>query len=459
MLTDLIDQSVVIVDDQTGHRRFRMLETLRQYGWERLLETGEAADVQRRHLAWYLEMAEQSNPELPGTQHQPGLTQLEAEHDNLRIALAWSLHNDPQSAMRLAACLAEVWRRGGHHAEGRDWLNTALAASNRSSGSGSARARISAELATWQRGMLVRSARSKYPWQKSACGCFREAGDQRGLVDALQHLGRCLYESGKDVAQVESVFEDSLRVAQTTGDQHGIGFALANLADLMWLRVSTPKRSLSTNGPSSTSARAETRCSLASCSVFSAGTPSSTATRSVLDGTRKKAWLSCAALTRGKQSGSRFSDWHTSRGKPGTKRGWVDFSRKALRFCRRLAVLAWPIGSVSGDGSASTRVSMPAESACWQPVNRTGHGSGRYVTSFTRFRGMWWTLSLATAQSALGEAALRAPWAEGKGLSTRFAVSAALSAPGRRSRRGNHWGQFQLTSRFRMACARSVSNR
>jgi hypothetical protein len=65
---------------------------------------------------------------------------------------------------------------------------------------------------------------------------FEAAGSQRALVDALQHLGRCVLESGGPVEQVQQAFDESLRVARASGDQHGTGFALANLSYLLWYR-------------------------------------------------------------------------------------------------------------------------------------------------------------------------------------------------------------------------------
>ncbi len=62
----------------------------------------------------------------------------------------------------------------------------------------------------------------------------RAAGDHRLLVEALQHLGRCLLESEGDAEQVRVVLDESLHLAETLGEQHGIGFALANLAYLAW---------------------------------------------------------------------------------------------------------------------------------------------------------------------------------------------------------------------------------
>ena len=239
-LTALIDQSLVTVEDTAGQRRYRLLETLRQYGWERLLETGTAADAQGRHFEWYLGLAEQSDPELPGTQYQPGLTQLAEEHDNLRVALAWSLDDDPERALRLAGCLAEFWRRGGHHAEGRRLLSTVLAVADSSSAPIEARARV-----LLGAGQLAADAGEFGPDQvaraEDSVQLFRDAGNERALVDALQHLGRCVLESGGPVERVQQVFDESLLVARTRGDEHGIGFALANLAHLAWRQGKHPE--------------------------------------------------------------------------------------------------------------------------------------------------------------------------------------------------------------------------
>ena len=70
-LTALIDQSLVVVAEHGAERRYGLLETLRQYAWERLLESGQASDAQERHLTWCLQLAEQADPERPGTDRTP----------------------------------------------------------------------------------------------------------------------------------------------------------------------------------------------------------------------------------------------------------------------------------------------------------------------------------------------------------------------------------------------------
>jgi predicted ATPase/transcriptional regulator with XRE-family HTH domain len=234
-LTALIDQSLVVVAEHGAERRYGLLETVRQYAWERLLESGKASDAQERHLAWCLELAEKSDPERPGTNQHAGLTQLEAEHANLRGAMAWSLENDPERALRLAGYLAEFWRRSGHHSEGHRWLTAVLDTAHPSSSQVGSRARVLlgvGQLAA-DRGEF---GLDQVVLAEESVRLFRDAGDQRGLVKALQHLGRCMLESAGDAEQVHLVLDESFRLAQTLGDQHGIGFALANLAYLAWLQ-------------------------------------------------------------------------------------------------------------------------------------------------------------------------------------------------------------------------------
>jgi len=239
LLSRLVDKSLVVMEEREGRARYRLLETIRQYAWERLRDVGKAAEARQRHLAWSLALAEQADPKHPGSPKEPGLTQLEVEHDNLRAALAWSIENDPERCLRLAARLAEFWRRGGHHAEGRHWLDAVLAAVEPSSAQLESRARV-----LLGAGQLAMDAGELGPEQVSlaeeSVGLFRDSGNRRGLIEALQHLGRLMLESGRDAEHVHPVLEESLRVAQTLGDQHGIGFALANLAYLAWCQGKYP---------------------------------------------------------------------------------------------------------------------------------------------------------------------------------------------------------------------------
>ena len=90
LLTSLSDKSLVAAELQGGHSRYRLLETMRQYARERLLESGGGEAVRERHREYFLALAEEAEPNLKGAEQAEWLQRLEAEHDNLRLALDWS---------------------------------------------------------------------------------------------------------------------------------------------------------------------------------------------------------------------------------------------------------------------------------------------------------------------------------------------------------------------------------
>src|SRR5438067_13121010 len=98
LLTRLVDKSLVVYEeDEQGHGRYRMLETVRQYSRDRLLESGDGDRWRDHHLAHFVALAEEAEPHLTGAGQQAWLERLEAEHDNVRAALGWSVERSPAS--------------------------------------------------------------------------------------------------------------------------------------------------------------------------------------------------------------------------------------------------------------------------------------------------------------------------------------------------------------------------
>jgi len=91
LLAHLVDKSLVLFDLGDGQARYRMLETIRQYARDKLLESAEAATVRERHLSYYLKLAQYAEPKLHGPEQFEWLGRLDNEHDNLRAALECSL--------------------------------------------------------------------------------------------------------------------------------------------------------------------------------------------------------------------------------------------------------------------------------------------------------------------------------------------------------------------------------
>ncbi len=117
---ELVDQSLVRLDESGGEPRFAMLETIREYAAEMLAGRGEAEAVADRHAAAMLEFAQLAAPELAGTSQRTWLERLEREHDNMRAALDRSIETpDPTLGAQLAAALWRFWQQRGYLNEAR----------------------------------------------------------------------------------------------------------------------------------------------------------------------------------------------------------------------------------------------------------------------------------------------------------------------------------------------------
>jgi predicted ATPase/DNA-binding SARP family transcriptional activator len=125
VLAALVDKSLVIASDDG---RYRMLETIRAYGTERLAESGDEQRVRRAHAVHFLELAEAAEPELRGRDQMRWFGLVAAEHDNLHAALRWAINAGEASlAVRLCAALGWYWWLRGHRAEGAEASAATLA--------------------------------------------------------------------------------------------------------------------------------------------------------------------------------------------------------------------------------------------------------------------------------------------------------------------------------------------
>ncbi|MCA1702481.1 MAG: tetratricopeptide repeat protein, partial [Actinobacteria bacterium] len=126
LLSRLVERSLVLPPHHArGPTRYRLLETLRHFGRERLNETGETEGLRKRHVRYYLSLAEEAQSELRGPNQAELLDRLEAEHFNLRAALEYS-RADAEVGLRLAGALWHFWEARGHVGEGLEWLERLL---------------------------------------------------------------------------------------------------------------------------------------------------------------------------------------------------------------------------------------------------------------------------------------------------------------------------------------------
>jgi non-specific serine/threonine protein kinase len=228
LLTQLVDKSLVITETQGGEARSRLLETVRQYGWERLLEAGEADDVRRRHCEWYLDLAEQADPKLRGNEQELWLERLATEHDNLRTALAWG-RTDAQSAeawLRLVRALHYFWIVTEHMTEGRRWLEEALTRGNEADPVILLGILIGAGRLAYRQGDYERAGQLA----EQALVLSRTLKDKEGVISALTLSGLVVFE--RDPVHAMPLFEESVALARDLGDKWMIGLVLFQLGDV-----------------------------------------------------------------------------------------------------------------------------------------------------------------------------------------------------------------------------------
>ena len=230
-MASLVDESLLRQEDGTdGEPRFRLLETIREYALERLQESGEVDALQRRHADFFLGLAEHTEARLRSGEREAVSKQLEAEHDNLRAALAWSqTANESETGLRLAGALYWFWYLSGHWSEGRGWLEAALA---RAQAGSAVAARAKALLGVGLLdGVQGDGAVAGLRLQESMAQ-FRQLGDKSGLAYALSFQGAMTRWSG-DLAGARADLEESVTLCREAEDKWGLAMTLDLLGDVL----------------------------------------------------------------------------------------------------------------------------------------------------------------------------------------------------------------------------------
>ena len=268
LLSQLVEKSLVVAQERDGAARYRLLETIRQYGRERLEEAGEAAQVCDQHAGHYLAVAEEAEPELKGEGQIAWLERLEQEHDNLRAALRWLLgRGASEKAARLGWALWLFWWIRGHFAEGRRSMEQTISVERSATMPASAQAKALYVEGTMACGQG--DQRSAEVLLEESAALFRELGDRRGVAYALgsaavvaitqERYERAIVYSeeatelflevgdkwgaapmfgcsavgwlnGGDHRRARSLAERGLALCRETRDKHGTSIALLTLA-------------------------------------------------------------------------------------------------------------------------------------------------------------------------------------------------------------------------------------
>lgn len=128
LLTQLVDKSLVIAEEQDGAVRYHRLETIRQYAREKLMETNEVVTIRNRHLDYFTELSEWANQNWFGPEPEEVERKIKVEQANYRSALAWALESQPEKALQVISWVVMVimYLFQGNISEARDWSHTAV---------------------------------------------------------------------------------------------------------------------------------------------------------------------------------------------------------------------------------------------------------------------------------------------------------------------------------------------
>jgi len=238
LLASLVAKSLVVYEgDEGGDPRYRMLETIREFGQERLAASGQEAKTRHRHATWALALAERAGPNVRGPDAAVWLEALERDHGSLRAALSWLVERGEGDLLaRLAGVLWPFWKEHAHYSEGRRWLDAALELGQAAPARDRLRVMTGAGTMAWYQADVAYSRQM----HEQALVLAQEIGDRAAEAFILGGLGVHASEQGDDV-QAIAWFEESWAMAREVGDPGPVVLSLHNLAHQEWQRGQTAR--------------------------------------------------------------------------------------------------------------------------------------------------------------------------------------------------------------------------
>jgi predicted ATPase/DNA-binding CsgD family transcriptional regulator len=235
-VTSLLDKHLLRQTEQDGlelgDRRLLMLETIREYGWERLVSCGELEEARQAHAAYYLQLAEEAEAYLFGAEQGQWFDRLEREADNLRAALSWAVEQAAseqveqkgETALRFAGALVRYWAVRGSLSEGLAWLERTLAVPPPVPAFPRVKALGGAAWLAFFQGDGAR-AEALSAECLSLYRAAKETREAQDLAAALLWLGWLPLRHGND-DQVRFLLEEGRALASTRGDRRNLAYVL-----------------------------------------------------------------------------------------------------------------------------------------------------------------------------------------------------------------------------------------
>jgi hypothetical protein len=234
VVTRLVDKSLLMADATGPAARFRMLESLRDYGLDRLTDAGERDQVLAAHVTWCTSLAEEAERGIRGPDQLAWLDRLDLEHHNLRASLSHAAAADPDAGLRLIGALILPWWFRSRGREARRWLEACLATA------GDAPTPVLAKALTWSGLLADFNTGTKEPpdleheldeadrRQQRAVAISLDAGDERAVAVArlqrsLTLTRRALAGIAVDPAEVATLVAASAEFFERHGDHFSAG--------------------------------------------------------------------------------------------------------------------------------------------------------------------------------------------------------------------------------------------
>jgi predicted ATPase len=225
-LERLAGHSLVRPLDEPDQAAVTMLETIREYGMEQLIATGELESTRARHGAWFASVAAEAFPHLLGHEQVVWFDTLATEQDNLQAALRWAIHADINLAVTMAAHLWWFWYVRGQLRLARDLVGAALAATPGIESVARARALHGSATLAYVMGDAA-TARTN---GEAALALNRQLGNEPGIPTNLNHLANVALHDDPDRAQ--GLYEECLAISERLGDDNVAAVAMLNLGSL-----------------------------------------------------------------------------------------------------------------------------------------------------------------------------------------------------------------------------------
>src|SRR4051812_30718117 len=234
VLDHLVSRSLVVVEEQDGAARYRLLGSIRQYAQEKLVDAGEVVEYRRRHLEFFAELVRRGESELTGPDQAAWVARLALEYDNIRAALDWAGSGAAGSGtlLEMAGCLWRFWLVRGPWREGRAWIGRGLEVDGEV-----APASVRAKALAASGGLAIEQGDldAAEPFLDESLALWQQLGDMTGTAHVLNHLGtlamaRFEYDASR------ALLRDALEMRRAINDERGVAVSLRNLGLLAALQ-------------------------------------------------------------------------------------------------------------------------------------------------------------------------------------------------------------------------------